>query len=60
MSGNINIQQKVNNVRIANDIFGLGEAIHTGADIIEASGKTAKNYSEAFENIAHTTGNIIN
>ena len=60
VNGNINIEPKINNVRINNDIYGIGEAIHTAADLVEASGKTAKNYSEAFENFAHTAGNIFN
>lgn len=59
LNGNINIEPKINNVRINNDIYGIGEAIHTVADLAEANGKAAKNYSEAFENFAHTAGNIL-
>ena len=54
LNGNINIEPKINNVRINNDKYGIGEAIHTVADLAEANGKAAKNYSEAFENVAHT------
>ena len=56
---NLNTNANINNVRIGNDIFGIGEAIHSIPDTISAIGSCVKDVSEGYENIAHTTGNII-
>ena len=56
---NINVNPSIKNVRIGNDLLGLGEAIHSIPDTISAIGSCVKDVSEGFENIVHTTGNIM-
>ena len=56
---NINTNANIKNVRNGNDIFGIGEAFHSIPDTISAVGSCVKDISEGYENIAHTTGNII-
>ena len=56
-TGDINIDFQ-NNVKIG-DFLGLGEAVHSVPDTIEAIGNCAIKVTNALDNVVNTVGNII-
>ena len=56
---NINANANIKNIRIFNDLLGIGEACQSIPDTINAIGSCVKDISEGYENIVHTTGNIM-